>query len=143
MKRILIATDGSEGAARAFGAALEMAKRYSAELLIVTVEQGLLRSNEETFMRVEHANPEDILYGASRQILQRCEDIAKAKGFDKVRGFLGMGDPTPFILEIANRERSDLIVVGRRGRGRLTGLLLGSVSQKLATLADCKVLIVP
>jgi nucleotide-binding universal stress UspA family protein len=36
-----------------------------------------------------------------------------------------------------------MLVLGRRGRGRLAGLLLGSVSQKLASLAPCSVVIVP
>ena len=36
-----------------------------------------------------------------------------------------------------------MLVVGRRGRGRLSGLLLGSVSQKVASLAPCIVIVVP
>jgi nucleotide-binding universal stress UspA family protein len=52
------------------------------------------------------------------------------------------GDDTALeITDFALANDVDLIVVGSRGRGRLPGLLLGSVSQKLATHASCSVLI--
>lgn len=47
------------------------------------------------------------------------------------------------IIEAAERGNADAIVIGRRGRGRLAGLLLGSVSQKVVTLAPCPVVVVP
>jgi nucleotide-binding universal stress UspA family protein len=53
------------------------------------------------------------------------------------------GDPAEVIVEIARAEQMEAIVIGRRGRGRLAGLLLGSVSQKVASLASCIVIVVP
>ena len=55
----------------------------------------------------------------------------------------GGGDPAKVLIETVEREHADAIVVGRRGRGRLEGLLLGSVSQKLSCLAPCMVIVVP
>ena len=57
----------------------------------------------------------------------------------------GALDPAEAIIEAARREHADAIIVGRRGRGRgqLAGLLLGSVSQKVVSLAPCTVIVVP
>ena len=46
------------------------------------------------------------------------------------------------ILGIAEKESADLIVLGSRGLGALSGLVMGSVSQKIVQLAPCPVLIV-
>jgi nucleotide-binding universal stress UspA family protein len=56
-------------------------------------------------------------------------------GVSQVAAHEGWGDPAETIIETARRENADAIVMGRRGRGRLAGLLLGSVSQKVASLA--------
>ena len=55
---------------------------------------------------------------------------------------LAAGDPAKEILNIANEEHADIIVMGRRGLGDLAGLLLGSVSHKVAHLAECACLTV-
>lgn len=143
MKRILAATDGSEGASRALDAAIELARTCSAELLLVNVEQGYLDEATDEFREVENASIDEILYSVSAEILSRAEERAKKAGIVKVRTVSGLGDAVGFILQTSEAESVDLIVVGRRGRGRIAGLLLGSVSQKLASLASCKVLVVP
>jgi nucleotide-binding universal stress UspA family protein len=47
------------------------------------------------------------------------------------------------LLDIAASHSAKMVVVGRRGRGQLAGWLLGSISQKLVSLAPCAVVVVP
>jgi len=143
MQRILIATDGSDGADRALTAAAELAKATGAELLIVNVEQGYLSGDIESMREAEQASADEILFSVSAEILTRAQATAAALGVTKIRTQSGLGDAVGFILEVAATEKPDMIVAGRRGRGRLLGLLVGSVSQKLVSLAPCMVLVVP
>jgi nucleotide-binding universal stress UspA family protein len=143
VKRILVATDGSAGADRALDVASTIAGRFGAELIIVTVEQGYLQGDLEEFRRSEDATPDEVLNRISLEILKHAEERAHSKGVSRVRTYSSLGDSVAFILEVAEREKADTIVVGKRGRGRLAGLLIGSVSQKLISLARCNVLVVP
>jgi nucleotide-binding universal stress UspA family protein len=142
-QRLLVATDNSDGANRALETAAELAKRLHAELIIVNVEQGSLDHNLESFRFAENATVDEILDQRSAEILWRAEEKARSMGVANVRTESGLGDAVGFILSVARREAVDFIVVGRRGRGRLAGLLIGSVSQSLVCAAPCNVLVVP
>ncbi|MBP9602781.1 MAG: universal stress protein, partial [Chromatiaceae bacterium] len=53
------------------------------------------------------------------------------------------GRPDQVVVETANNRQADLIVVGSHGRGGISRLLLGSVSESIMGQAQCPVLIVP
>lgn len=142
MRHILLATDGSEGAARAADLAGDLAKATGAKLSILTIGEHLSRSEAEELAQSE-GGIGDALDLISAQILKDAEEHARRAGASDVHIMTGWGNPAARIIEIAQREHVDVIMVGRRGRGRLAGLLLGSVSQKLTTLAPCTVVVVP
>lgn len=141
MQHILLATDGSESARRATDVAAELSRAVGGRLSIVTVG-GEVTDEVKQFAHTEGSIP-DAIEGFSSQLLHQAKNIAEKAGVAAIDTRSGWGDPAEVIIEIARREKVDAIVVGRRGRGRLAGLLLGSVSQKLASLAPCAVVIVP
>jgi len=55
---------------------------------------------------------------------------------------VAIGDPAAEIIEIADKEKADLIIIGSRGLGAIKGVVLGSVSQKVTHHAACPVMIV-
>ena len=141
IRRILAATDNSDSAHRAVEIAAELAKRTGAALIIVNIEQGYFDHGLEPLRGADGIG--DVLEARSREILLRAKELAEQIGASNIQTISGLGDAAAFILDVAKRENVDLIVVGKRGRGRLAGLLLGSVSQHVVTLAPCSVHIVP
>lgn len=142
MRHILLATDGSSGADRACDVAAEFAKALGGKLTILTVGGNLSRHEMEELGRAP-CDIGDALDVVSDQILRHAEQRARGAGVSNVQRHAGWGDPTEVIIETAQQLHADTIIIGRRGRGRLAGLLLGSVSQKVATLAPCVVIVVP
>jgi nucleotide-binding universal stress UspA family protein len=144
MRTVLLATDGSEPAERATRFAVELTKHFEAKLVVVYVagNMDLSRHDIKAIERAE-GNVADVFEQVAKQILSRAEANAHNAGIASIQTRTGWGDPAEQIIEIARRVEADTIVMGRRGLGRLSGLLVGSVSQKVASLAPCVVILVP
>jgi nucleotide-binding universal stress UspA family protein len=141
---ILVGTDGSDTATTAVRHAIDLALALGARLQIVSAYEPVsgqrLRTEAiEAPQDVEWTiNPrEDVL-----QVLQQAELDAKSAGLSAVETFARQGDAADAILDVAEEQRSDLIVVGNRGMTGAKRFLLGSVPNKVSHHAPCSVLIV-
>ena len=74
-------------------------------------------------------------------LVARAEGTLRESGFP-TQGMVVMGDPREVLVEVAQNERADVLVVGSRGRTGITKLMLGSVSSHVVTHAPCSVLVV-
>jgi nucleotide-binding universal stress UspA family protein len=144
MKRILVATDGSDGADRAVEYAAHLAKNEGDELLIVHVigGYGLPDNVFRQFTHAQQAWLQEQLESVSKKILNAARDRARGIGVATILLESRIGDVAQTIVEIAQEKNAENIVVGKRGVGRIAGLLLGSVSQKIVSLAPRPVTVV-
>jgi nucleotide-binding universal stress UspA family protein len=141
--RIVVGTDGSETAKQAVREATELAKQTGASLDIVSAfdpvpESRLREERMQAPSDIEHqVNPtEDVdatLADAARMV--------ESEGV-KVRTFARQGEPADAILDVAEEEKADLIIVGNKGMTGAKRFLLGSVPNKVSHHAPCSVLIV-
>ena len=141
---IVVGTDGSDTAAIAVRQAIDLAAALEARLQIVSAyepvsDAGCAPSRLRTPRDVQWTvNPrEDVL-----ALLEAAERDAGAAGVQQVETFARVGDAADAILDIAEEQRADLIVVGNKGMTGATRFLLGSVPNKISHHAPCSVLIV-
>ncbi|MDA9440209.1 UspA family protein [Bradyrhizobium sp. CCBAU 51745] len=130
----MVATDGSSGGSRAVDMAIDLAKALAYDLLIVTVADRLLG---EEVRQLPHngATAGDLLEALTGQTLRAAEARAREHGLSRIEVQTCWGDVTQCLINLVSSRSTRMLVVGRRGRGQLAGLLLGSVSQKLVSLA--------
>ncbi len=146
MERIVVAIDVSEASLRAVDFAADLAGKCDAELVLLTVAPEIVGRNPdlEAYAHLEHIQ-EPVSTMAVESLRDGLADIcerATTKGARHVTAEAVVGDPGEQILAFAAAHRADLIALGSRGHGRLVGLLLGSVAQKVVALAKCAVLVV-
>lgn len=144
LQHFLVAVDGSDASNRAIDVAAEMAKSADGTLSIVNVATPLTEDQKTEFKRIagELADAADVL---AQRTLNDAQKRAAWSGLSpsKITAMFRWGEPTEVIVDCIVKDKVDVVVVGRRGQGRLAGLLMGSVSQKLATLSPCAVVVVP
>lgn len=136
MKKILLAIDGSDHSKRAIPVGAELAKALDAEILVF--HQREHEAAPRLSVDVEDPSDADALVDAAVEEI-RGAGVASVQSRVDV-GILGQ--EASVILEVAKQEGAELIVMGTRGLSELSGLLLGSVANKVIHLADCPVLTV-
>jgi len=145
-KQILVGVDGSESALKAVTLAAQLCAAHDARLLLVHVVQLSAIADQVLKMSAtEHLkeNPQTILEKLSQDVLNQAQAKAVEAGAaeDHIETVSKDGDQARQLIKVAKDSNADLVVLGTRGRGRMEGLLLGSVSQKIAALAPCPCLI--
>ncbi|HYB03968.1 MAG TPA: universal stress protein [Nitrososphaerales archaeon] len=140
-KKVLIASDGSDQAMKAFAVAEGLAKAYNAKLVVLTAVE--LASILPRVSPAELAAFREYAVGDAKTKVESLVLQSRTDGVDAKGEVLDKGEsPVKMILEYAEAEGVDLIVVGTRGLGGFSKLLLGSVSSGLVSHAYCNVLIV-
>ncbi len=140
-KRILVGFDGSESGLKAVRRGAELAVSFGSELFVVTVvPPPNVMLGPLLIPEVVETAP--FLETARRRLKELSNSIFKEYGID-INYEVLEGDPTEALIRYAEEKKCDLIVVGRRGLRGLERLVLGSVTQKVASRAKVDTLIVP
>lgn len=139
-RRIVFATDLSDFSFQAWPAALEMAKKFAAELHAVCVlEEPYALAPYEQYGALLHA-----LQELRPQLEQRLRDRVRDHPAEVtvVPAVLEAASPSSALVDYAKKVNADLVVTTTHGRGGLSHLLLGSVTERLLRTSPIPVLVV-
>ena len=139
MKRILVATDGSEPAAEAIAFGVELAAEHNAELVFVHVVPAVDLVPVMGF-NLGGAFPHEPSF-EDRALLEDAASVAEGQGVVST-SILLKGDTVDEIVASADCHDVDLIVLGSRGHGAIASALLGSVSRGVLSESKRPVLVV-
>lgn len=130
LKRVILATDGSQRSRIAVAVGREIAKAFAAQATLAHV----IDMNSYGLARTAAAKR-----GKTLMIEERMREMRSAEGLDTSVSY---GPPAKQLRKLAKSQKAGLIVVGSRGLGGLKGLALGSISDGLTHKADQSVLVV-
>jgi len=134
-ERIVLAVDGSAPSNRAIETAADLARRIGSEVIVLHV-----REREMAYVgAVEIESTDEVRELVDGTVRQLKDAGVSARGEVLSTVF---GRAARVILEAANEDGAEMIVMGSRGLSDLAGLVLGSVTHKVLHLARCPVLVV-
>lgn len=142
-KNILVAVDGSPHADRALADAIDLARATGGALTVITVAPDPAALALSPGFGVAPVDYGQFLHDLEREYQQLLEqEQAKVPAEVQSQARLLSGRPAPAILDELRGGDYDLVVMGSRGRGGLSSLMLGSVSQAVLHQSPVPVLVV-
>ena len=136
---VVVGTDGSEHAEHALAFAAEEAERRGASIRIVTAWHVPTSVYGGGYVPMVNGSIEESTREAAERVAREAAEGLRARGFE-VETRVCHAQAADALVE--ESKGADVLVVGSRGHGGFTGLLLGSVSQQCASHAHCPTLIV-
>lgn len=144
--KILVPIDGSKNADNALNKALIIAEKFDSKLILIHVISDFIPDFSTTSEGLQIPNTTVVKIRTA--IREQAETMMKKK-LDQVQkkklnciSIIQVGDVGSEIIQYAEKNNVELVVIGARGLGKFKQLLLGSVSNKVATNSHCPVLIV-
>ena len=135
-KNILVPIDGSIYSEKSLERASELANAFSSNLILIYVVEKSIPIN--LLDRKEYL---EILRKFGTNVLEKANKKLLKKGIT-AKILLKEGNIVNEIEKAAKKEKCDLVIVGNKGLGSVSRLLLGSVSNKISQSSSCSVLIV-
>ncbi len=147
ISNILVAIDGSENSFKAAEYAIDLAKSFGAQLYAVTVTYIPASDNLSQKDVINKSLIEDNIDNNGRkdagEWFENFTQNANEKDVQLKTELINSARPVDYvILEYAERQKIDLIVVGTRGRTGFKKLLLGSIASSIVTYSHCPVMVV-
>jgi nucleotide-binding universal stress UspA family protein len=133
---VLVPVDGSPGSEVGMAWADLIARTVDAEVIVVVAFNPPSAIRRRGILETEHLRIE--MEADAKEVATEAAQLFLDRG-RRARALVVVGDPAEAILETAQSEQVGLIVMGRRGLGRLQGLLVGSVSERVARHASVPV----
>ncbi|TEB08122.1 Stress response protein NhaX [Pelotomaculum schinkii] len=141
-KKILVAVDGSEQAAKAALHGAELAAKLGADLILFHVVPALpsYASISPDQLGIVHQDVAKEFYKQGREILNQA--MSELADYNiNISKEISVGHPADEICKMVANCGCDLLIMGSRGLGQFKGYLMGSVSNRVCRLAGCPVLI--
>jgi nucleotide-binding universal stress UspA family protein len=135
--KILAANDGSEGAFKALAVAIDLARHYSAELHMISVEELPRFPASVDEIAGEQAEA-DQWFG---RVIEQAHALGRSQEVE-LEHHLVSGHPVPTIIDFARTGGFDLLVIGFIQHAPIYDRLIGSTSDRLVEQAPCSVLVV-
>lgn len=140
MKKVLVPIDGSESSLNALKTALAMLEgRNDVSLLVVTVQAPIASGNVKRFISADILN--DYYQEEGEKSLVGARQILTSSSVQTTFEVL-VGPVAETIVQYSKKHECSHLVMGTRGLGRVSGLLLGSIATKVLSLIDIPVTLV-
>ncbi|MGV8174981.1 MAG: universal stress protein [Methanothrix sp.] len=143
IKKILIATDGSDTSKRAVLVGIDMARRAGGSIIAIYVVD---------VSRISHLPGYAMIPGIKEKIIGLMEEEGKqATGFAEDRArevnvpchkIISQGSPSQELLKLSRDLEADLLILGSRGRTGVEKYILGSVAEKVVLQSEVPVLLI-
>jgi nucleotide-binding universal stress UspA family protein len=147
ISKVMIGIDGSEQSVNAVDYAIAIAKRHNAELIAVNVlTSDIGYAYSSPGVESPPLTIREIILLAEEEVKKWFDDIKEKADKNGVRFrseiIMAKRSAVSTMLDYAEEQKIDLIVVGTRGRSGIKKMLLGSIASGLVTYAACPVLVV-